>query len=170
VWIIILWATCEEVFKFVAAYLTGLRQKEDDEPVDQIIYLVTAALGFAALENALYVFNDLYYGNTVITSFMTGNTRFIGATLLHIISSASIGVFLGLSFYKSKLSKFIHLGIGLVVASGLHTAFNLLIIKSEDNTAVMFTTFYFVWISIIVLLLCFEKVKNVTGVNKNEQI
>lgn len=165
IWIVILWAACEELFKFFAAYWTGLKQKEDDEPVDKIIYLVTAALGFAALENVLYIFSDLYDGN-ILSSFMIGNTRFIGTTLLHIICSASIGVFLGLSFYKSKLSKFIHLVLGFLVAISLHTAFNLFIMMSDESATITFTIFYFVWLSIIILLLCFEKVKNVIQINQ----
>lgn len=163
--IVIIWAGLEELFKFIAAYWTGLKQKEDDEPVDQMIYLLTVALGFAALENVLFILNDLYYGN-FISSFMVGNMRFIGSTLLHIISSASIGVALGLSFYKSKTSKFIHLVVGLIIATTLHTSFNLLIMNSENSTAVTFSIFYFVWLSIIILLLCFEKVKNVLGINQ----
>jgi len=53
----------EELVKFLAVYIYGYRQKEFDEPVDGIVYSATAALGFAAAENCLYL---LQSGNWVI--------------------------------------------------------------------------------------------------------
>ena len=50
-----LWSIIEETFKFVMAYATVLRRKEDDEPIDPVIYMVTVALGFAAAENTLFL-------------------------------------------------------------------------------------------------------------------
>src|SRR3989344_5601954 len=52
---ILLWVILEEVFKFGGAYIGGLKSIEDNEPVDPIIYMITAALGFVALENALFI-------------------------------------------------------------------------------------------------------------------
>jgi protease PrsW len=45
----------EEVFKFLVVWLYCSRQKAFDEPMDGIVYGATASLGFAALENVLYV-------------------------------------------------------------------------------------------------------------------
>ena len=56
---IILWSLIEEILKFLAAYLTVLRRKEVDEPIDLVIYMITVALGFAAAENALFLLDDL---------------------------------------------------------------------------------------------------------------
>lgn len=46
----------EEAFKFSAAYLAAFRLGTDviHHPVDAILYAIAAALGFAAVENALY--------------------------------------------------------------------------------------------------------------------
>ncbi|MBU1159880.1 PrsW family intramembrane metalloprotease, partial [Patescibacteria group bacterium] len=52
-----LWAIIEETVKYLSARLTALKRISFDEPVDAIIYMVTAALGFAALENVLFLFN-----------------------------------------------------------------------------------------------------------------
>lgn len=46
---------CEEVAKFLAVRLFVFRRPEFDEPLDGIIYAAAAALGFASLENVLYV-------------------------------------------------------------------------------------------------------------------
>ena len=99
-----LWATIEELFKFGAAYLAGLRLKDDDEPIDPLIYMMTAALGFVALENVLFILMPLTHGS-ITDGLITGNIRFVGANLLHTISSATIGIAMGLSFYKSKYTK-----------------------------------------------------------------
>ena len=157
------WATLEEIFKFGAAYVIALRLKEDNEPIDPIIYMMTVALGFAALENAIFLFHPLVNGNYT-ESLITGNIRFIGASLLHTISSATIGIAMGLSFYKERSVKNIYLIIGVFVAIALHTAFNLFIIK--ENSGTTFATLGFVWIAIVVLMLLFERVKRVYAVNK----
>jgi len=52
----------EEGVKLGAAYLAALRTSWCDEPVDAVIYAVTAALGFATAENAVYI---LAYGTEV---------------------------------------------------------------------------------------------------------
>src|SRR3989344_644465 len=98
---ILLWVVLEELFKFGAAYLGGLKSVEDNEPIDPIIYMITAALGFVALENTLFLFGSLV-GKDIIGGLITGNLRFIGASLLHVVSSGIVGFSLAFSFYKSK--------------------------------------------------------------------
>ena len=158
----LVWAALEEFFKFGAAYLVAIRQKEDNEPVDALIYMMTVALGFAAMENAIFIFKPLSQG-IVSEGLITGNVRFIGASLLHTLSSAMMGIALGLSFYKSKSTKVISVIAALIIATILHTAFNLFIMKEHSGTT--FATFGFVWISIVVLMLFFEKIKNIYAVN-----
>lgn len=51
-------ALVEEVLKFGALRWLARRDQEIDEPFDWIVYAVTISLGFAALENALYVFTQ----------------------------------------------------------------------------------------------------------------
>src|SRR3989344_6957870 len=80
-----LWAFFEETFKLSAGYFGGLHTVDDNEPIDPMIYMITAALGFAAIENALFIFGPLV-GNETTQSFITGNLRFIGASLLHVVS------------------------------------------------------------------------------------
>ncbi|NQV88205.1 MAG: PrsW family intramembrane metalloprotease [Parcubacteria group bacterium] len=154
----VLWACFEEVFKFIAAYVIVFKTKEMDEPIDAVIYMLTAALGFVALENAFFLISPLSQGN-FIEGIVTGNLRFMGASLLHIISSTTIGIFIALSFYKKRVMKIEYLAIGMILAIILHTIFNLLIIDSTDT--ITFTIFAVVWIAVIVLLLFFEKIKKI---------
>ncbi len=154
---VLLWAGTEELFKYAVAYWSALKYKEMDEPIDAVIYMITAALGFSALENALFLSNLIDLG-LVSDSIITGNSRFLGATLLHIASSASVGVMIGLAYYKKSWLKKIFLFTGLGLAIALHTIFNLLIIKFGSDTFLVFTG---VWILIIFLIVLLEKVKNI---------
>lgn len=152
---VILWAGTEEIFKYLSSYITALRGKDVDEPIDAVIYMITVALGFSALENALFLFNLIDVG-LFPQSILTGNSRFIGATLLHVASSAVIGVLMGLSYYKKPLIKKIFLFTGIVSAVLLHTIFNLLIIKLQKDIFLVFTG---VWVLIVLLIVLIEKVK-----------
>jgi len=156
--VLVLWAAIEELLKYGAAYLSVLRRKEMDEPIDAVIYMITIALGFAALENTLFLLNPLTDGN-IIESILTGNLRFLGATLLHTLSSATIGVAMALSFYKSKRLKWIYTTAGVILAIALHSLFNFFIMKSNGEKALV--VFIAVWLGIILLLLFFEKIKRI---------
>lgn len=156
--IFFVWASIEELFKLGMCYVVALRKKEVDEPIDYVIYMITIALGFAALENILFIINPLLSGD-ILDTIVTGNLRFIGASLLHVISSAAIGVFLALAFYKKEAVKRIHLILGIIVAIVLHTGFNLFIISGIENNTII--AFSIVWIFIVALILFFEKIKTI---------
>src|SRR3989344_7198367 len=49
------WSAIEEVMKYFVARITVLWRRDDDDPIDPVIYMVTVALGFAAIENALFL-------------------------------------------------------------------------------------------------------------------
>lgn len=159
--IIIAWATIEEVLKFTASYVTGIRSKDDDEPIDAVMYLITAALGFAAAENALFLFSPLLDGD-VFKTIITGNLRFMGATLLHIASSGIIGLFFAFSFYKHGRAKKRIVGLGIILATLLHVIFNLFIMTNAGNT---FLAFALVWSVVVIIILMLEKVKHIAHKN-----
>ena len=154
--LILVWVTIEEILKYAAALVIVLWHKAVDEPIDVVIYMITLALGFAALENALFMFNPLLTGD-ILTTFVTGQFRFLGATLLHVLASGTIGVFIAFAFYKSRLRQLLYGTIGLFVAIVLHALFNFFIMKGSGET--ILGVFLFVWIGIITLILLFEKLK-----------
>jgi protease PrsW len=154
--VIILWAGIEEIFKFGAAYIAVLKRKEMDEPIDTVIYMITVALGFAALENALFLLNPLTEGD-IINTILHGNLRFVGAMLLHTLSSATIGVAMAFAFYKGRRLKKVYALFGVILAIVLHSLFNFSIINSDGEK--MFAVFLSVWIGIIVIILLIEKIK-----------
>ena len=155
--LIIVWVTIEEVLKYAAALIVTFWNRAVDEPIDMIIYMIMIALGFAALENMLFIFN-LANAGLLADSVLTGAFRFIGATLLHVLASATVGVFLAFAFYRSQVAKIFWGMIGLFIAIVLHALFNFFIMKGNDGSAIL-AVFLFVWIGIIILFLIFEKVK-----------
>jgi len=163
-WRFIAWASVEEVLKFAAAYIAAFHTRQYDEPIDAVIYMMCAALGFAALENTLFILNS---ANSAISSIGTGvlstvfltNLRFIGANLLHIVASSTIGIAMALSFYKSRKEKILWTLGGIVLAIILHTVFNLFII--DGSGASIFIVFLIVWLTMIVFALVFEKIKKI---------
>lgn len=161
--LIIWWSLIEELVKFLFAYFIILRSKNVDEPIDYIIYMVVVALGFAAVENALFIFGPTSPGGFGLESIWTGNVRFIGATLLHVVTSSAIGASMALAFYKNGARKRQYLAFGLILAIALHAAFNLTIMISDGKSGLMASTL--VWFGVIIILLLFERVKKVHPVN-----
>ena len=152
------WSAIEEVMKYLAARFTVLNRREDDEPIDPVIYMVAVALGFAAAENALFFLSPLS-GDTFSQTFLTGNLRFVGATLLHVLTSAVVGVAIGLAFYKPKATRRLYALWGVILATLLHSAFNFFILNTPETH--LLRTFGFVWVGLIVLLAVLEYVKRI---------
>lgn len=152
------WAFIEEFVKFLALLIIVFSTRSVDEPVDVMIYAITIALGFAALENTLFSFSPFNNGE-IAKGIVTGNMRFMGATLVHVVSSAIIGFFIGIAFFRSNLTKAVSSIIGLILAVVLHASFNLSIIN-ETVTNIL-KVFGWVWLSVVILIILFEEVKNV---------
>ncbi len=153
-----LWALLEEIFKFGAAYFGGIHTVDDNEPLDPLVYMITAALGFVALENALFIWSPLME-HDLTQSLITGNMRFIGASLLHVVSSGFVGVALSFSFYRSKARRIGKVAAGLSLAIVFHLFFNMLILRGGEFGTT--TAFSLVWMFVILLLLAFEKIKSI---------
>ena len=150
------WVVIEELLKYAVALAIVFWKREVDEPIDMVIYLIVIALGFAALENALFVFNPLLIGD-YLNSALTGGFRFLGATLLHVLASGTIGMFLAFTYYRSRVVQMVSGTMGLFVAIVLHALFNFFIMGASGTT--ILGVFLFVWIGIIILFLLFERVK-----------
>lgn len=150
----------EEIFKYFTARVLVLNRSDNDEPIDPVIYMITAALGFAALENAMFILDPIVKGDFTV-GLATGNLRFVGATLLHTISSATVGMFMGFTFYRGIISKKVAILLGLIIAMFLHGSFNYFIINGTGYQKIF--TFGGVWLFAVILLFVFEKIKKVNN-------
>lgn len=154
--VLMIWSLTEELGKYWAAYHGGLKRRVHDEPMDDVIYMITAALGFAALENALFLFGPLMDGNTDI-ALATGNMRFIGATLVHVAAASIIGIFRAFSHFKKTNAQVQYTVIGIILAVTLHALFNFFIMTHVQS---MFFAFSTLWILMVVIIFIFERIKS----------
>lgn len=147
-------AFIEEFMKFAAAYFAvGKNPEINHEPIDHMIYMIVAALGFATLEN-IGAISNIPSGVALISlALQTGSLRFVGATLLHSLTSGIIGYHWALGVARGKVAR--NLIIGFIIASILHAFFNYLIL-SYGNIA--YTVVLLVIVGFFVLN-DFEKLK-----------
>lgn len=133
-------ALIEEVFKFFAAYYAVSKSPFFDEPIDAMIYMIAVAAGFATVENILITFGSLDTINT-FSVYATAQVllfRFIGATLLHVLSSSIIGY-----AWAKSLAKKTHYGLllqGIVIATLIHATFNFIISAMHGNNLIYSST------------------------------
>lgn len=153
---IVVFATVEELAKFISVRVSALRDVANDEALDPTIYMLTAAIGFAAMENTLYLID--YLNNfDLMNSLLERGKRFFGSTLLHIVSSAFVGIALTLSYGKRKKWRPLLLPIGIVSAITLHSLFNIFVTGSDQGSVIK--AFLMVWIAAIILFVGLEFVK-----------
>ncbi len=154
-----LWALIEEVIKWLAVYLVAFRRRAFDEPVDAMVYMITGALGFAAAENFLFLLSTFLTGGQPLIFLLTGNLRFIGATVVHLVASSIVGGFVGLAFYSKRRSRVIHLLVGILGATVLHALFNYFIITTNSDN--ILKIFLLLWAAAIGIIFFFERIKKI---------
>jgi len=122
-----IFAGIEELIKFFAAFVIIRGSKYFDEPVDAMIYMMTAAMGLAAVENIAVAFDNGFVAIT-IGSLMF---RFLGATLLHALSSSAMGYYWAQGIVQKRTP--IYILWGFVMATLLHTVFNYFIVAFDNG-------------------------------------
>ena len=153
---IIAWSAVEETMKYVLAALLVLWRRAVNETVDLVIYMITVALGFAALENALFLLAPFADGR-IIDGLALNNLRFVGATLLHVVASSMIGFALAAAYVRGRSVRLLYVSVGLILAIALHALFNFLIIAPDGSHTL--TAFFLVWTGAIVFFALFEILK-----------
>ena len=158
-WQIISWASIEEILKYLGVAVILYKTNRIDEPIDWPIFLITVALGFAALENTLFLIKPLSLNQTTV-GLLTGQLRFLGSTLLHAVATGITGIALGLSYFMGKYIKKIYLILGLTLAIALHSTFNFFIIDNSGNN--FLKVLGFLWVVTIIVMLLFEKLRRMS--------
>lgn len=107
----------EELCKFLAVYLAVYHSSTLNEPVDGIMYGVTAAIGFSMIENILYI---SAFGFVVVP------LRAVFASLAHTSFTGLMGYFLGSGKFGSRPHQQMALGLG--VATFLHGVYDFILL------------------------------------------
>jgi RsiW-degrading membrane proteinase PrsW (M82 family) len=105
----------EEGLKFLIVFLAVYRRPEFSEPMDGIVYATAASLGFATLENILYVMDG---------GLAVGIVRAIVSVPGHVIFSCIWGFALGIAKFRPAPERFGIIATGLMGGMLLHGVFN----------------------------------------------
>jgi protease PrsW len=105
----------EESLKFLVVYLAIYRHPEFDEPMDGIVYATAAGLGFATIENILYVMDG---------GIAVGIIRAIASVPGHVVFSCIWGFALGTAKFRPEKERAKIILTGLLGAMLLHGIFN----------------------------------------------
>jgi len=149
-------AGIEELAKFFTASLALKKNKHFDEAIDAMIYLIVLSLGFGVVENILISYQEVSSGGHFVSALQLISLRFIGANLLHALSSGLIGFFWALKLVTGKKK---YLGIGLILGILLHWAFNLAIINAAGDA--VFSISLILFLVGIFILWAFDVLKQI---------
>ncbi|CAA6813773.1 MAG: Unknown protein [uncultured Aureispira sp.] len=131
-------AFSEEFVKYIFLRYYIFPKDDFDEPMDGIVYSVMISMGFATLENILYV---VVRADTIELAFQIGLLRMITAVPGHAVFAILMGYFVGLAkFSKEKGS--LYLIIGLVGAILLHGTYDFFIFMQMKEFLVWFTLIF----------------------------
>ena len=120
----------EEGFKLLFLYWLIWRNRHFDEYFDGIVYAVFVSLGFALVENIMYVFTG---------GFGTGIMRALLSVPAHFLFAVVMGYFFALAkFYKNRTWNML---MAFLVPMLLHGTFDALLMVAEVSEALQGTCF-----------------------------
>lgn len=147
----------EEFLKYQVVRVKVLKSPEFDEPLDVMLYLVIAALGFAAVENLLLIFQKpiLPFKEALTLTAL----RFISATFVHALASGIIGYWVARSL-REPAKKFQMLAKGFAVAIFFHSGYNFLTwmldLKKDSLIGLVPVAMIFILISLMAILVSYN--------------
>ncbi len=133
VWTFLVVALAQELSKYLVVRYSIYLSPEFDEPMDGIVYMTAAGIGFATHENYRYL-----QGLDGAVFMGTGAANAVVITLAHACFAGVLGYALGRAKFTTRtgLARSATLLVGLVVAVVLNGQFNLLegVVKSSGLT------------------------------------
>jgi RsiW-degrading membrane proteinase PrsW (M82 family) len=119
-------AIIEELAKFLFVFVFVFLWRVYHTPIDAMIYMGVASLGFAFFENVGVLCNSALLDSNTLA--IIAGLRFLGANFLHLLASVLIGFGYAVALISRRL---IPLILSFVFAVSLHFLYNMLII--QDN-------------------------------------
>jgi len=121
----------EELFKYLIVLLLVWRSRHFDERFDGIVYAVFVSMGFALVENILYVF-----GGGVSTALM----RFITAVPAHAIFGIAMGYYLGMAKFN-PWRRSTYIALAFLVPWILHGFYDFVIMAGYEWLLIVFVIY-----------------------------
>jgi RsiW-degrading membrane proteinase PrsW (M82 family) len=123
--------TTEELFKFLALYLLIWKSPSFNEQFDGIVYAVFVSLGFAAVENVMYVMEEGY---------QTAVVRAITAVPAHAVFGVTMGYYLGIAHrYRELRAAFLRRAIMIPIL--LHGVYDFILMVGVEWMLLLFVPF-----------------------------
>ena len=140
----------EEAFKLLAVRLTGYRYKSFDEEMDGIVYSTAGSLGFATVENIIYVLQN---------GIGTGVLRAVLSVPGHALFGMDMGYHLGKARFATDPRERVRQGaLSLVAPVLMHGAYDTLLMSGK------------VWlISLVVPLMVYMWVSSLQQIRSAEE-
>ncbi len=123
--------TTEEVFKFLILYLLVWKSPSFNEKFDGIVYAVFVSLGFAAVENVLYVMEG---------GLQTAMIRAITAVPAHALFGVTMGYYLGIAHMYDELRK-TYLRKAILIPILLHGVYDFILMVEIDWLLLLFVPY-----------------------------
>jgi RsiW-degrading membrane proteinase PrsW (M82 family) len=131
-------ALTEEGMKFIAFYFLFWKNKNFNERFDGIVYAVYIALGFAGIENLLYVFTGGY---------SVGLIRALTAVPAHALFGIMMGYYFGLAKFKPNRDRF-YLVLAFFFPFIFHGIYDFLLMSNSPVFITIFIPlFIYFWIT-----------------------
>ena len=151
-------ALVEELFKWLVVKKKCYKNPEFDETYDAIVYSVAASLGFAAIENIIYV---------VGFGFGTGLFRAVTAVPGH----AAFGVIMGYYFGKAKFNSIekkddqFYIVLSLIIPALLHTIYDFLLFSVQQFELL---SDFILWVIFVIglFIVAFININKVSNLDK----
>jgi RsiW-degrading membrane proteinase PrsW (M82 family) len=137
----------EEGAKFLVVRRTVYETPEFDEPVDGIVYAAAVGLGFATLENVIYVFSALE--TSFVFALQTGIVRAFLSVPGHVLFSAMWGYALGRAKFLPANRRSGIIAAGLILAMVSHALFNLLLYDAIGFAILVLILMPVLWITVL---------------------
>ncbi len=137
----------EEITKGIFLFII-VANKKFDNMTDGIVYGGAIGLGFGMTENFLYF---IAFGTTFQEWLSIVIVRTLFSAVMHCVSTATFGAFLGYSKFKNIFYKLTFPIIGLGIAMFIHAAWNFSV--SFQSTAVLGFVFLFFTVIIFIIVV-----------------
>ncbi|GAX89696.1 PrsW family glutamic-type intramembrane protease [Effusibacillus lacus] len=115
-------AGAEEIIKFVVLLLFLAKSKEANEIYDGILYAVAISLGFATVENLVFVISQ---------GWQTAAIRALLPIPGHALFAVVMGFYAGKGMFSGSSIRYRLLGQSLLYAWGLHAVYDLILLGSH---------------------------------------
>jgi RsiW-degrading membrane proteinase PrsW (M82 family) len=104
--LLVIFSLMEEMAKLAAAiHAVRTRPKVFNQIIDGVVYAVSAALGFAFVENMIYFWSFVQYGASDNLLYVTVFRSF-GTMLAHTLFSATAGLISAYAYFSKQISPF----------------------------------------------------------------